>query len=121
MKTVASQEMSSTTPSNRPIMRLIDLLGRRWVLRILWELRDGPARSRPLRQVCDGLSPTVLQARLDELRGAGLVSLDRAQGYGLTPLGQELLEAFAPLYLFAARWDRATSDEPSAGNKGANR
>jgi DNA-binding HxlR family transcriptional regulator len=26
----------------RPIMALLDLLGRRWALRILWELRGGP-------------------------------------------------------------------------------
>jgi DNA-binding HxlR family transcriptional regulator len=27
--------------SGRPIMALLDLLGRRWTLRILWELREG--------------------------------------------------------------------------------
>ena len=27
--------------SGRPIMALLDLLGRRWSLRIIWELRDG--------------------------------------------------------------------------------
>jgi len=26
--------------TGRPIMALLDLLGRRWVLRILWELRE---------------------------------------------------------------------------------
>ena len=37
--------------SGRPIMALLDLLGRRWALRILWELRDGPlptSARRPL-------------------------------------------------------------------------
>ncbi|HTO53257.1 MAG TPA: transcriptional regulator, partial [Myxococcota bacterium] len=28
--------------SGRPIMAALDLLGRRWALRVLWELRNGP-------------------------------------------------------------------------------
>ena len=28
--------------TGRPVMALLDLLGRRWTLRIVWELRDGP-------------------------------------------------------------------------------
>ena len=28
--------------TGRPLMAAMDLLGRRWALRILWELRDGP-------------------------------------------------------------------------------
>ena len=27
--------------TGRPIMALMDLLGRRWTLRVIWELRDG--------------------------------------------------------------------------------
>ena len=45
-------------------MALLDLLGRRWTLRILWELRDAALTSRALRTACDEASPTVLQARL---------------------------------------------------------
>ena len=54
--------------SGRPIMALLDLLGRRWTLRILWELRAQPLTSRALRTACDEASPTVLQARLADLR-----------------------------------------------------
>ena len=49
-------------------MALLDLLGRRWSLRVLWELRDGPLTSRALRAACDEASPSVLQARLADLR-----------------------------------------------------
>jgi DNA-binding HxlR family transcriptional regulator len=90
--------------SGRPIMALLDLLGRRWALRVVWELRDGPLTSRSLREACDDVSPTVLQARLTELRKAGLVSLERSKGYELTPLGWELLTTFMPLHDFAERW-----------------
>ncbi|CCE00144.1 helix-turn-helix domain-containing protein [Bradyrhizobium sp. STM 3809] len=89
--------------TGRPIMALLDLLGRRWSLRILWELRAGALTSRALRTACDDASPTVLQTRLDELRGAGFLQLGD-DGYGLTPLGRELLENFLPLHRFADRW-----------------
>jgi DNA-binding HxlR family transcriptional regulator len=92
--------------SGRPIMVLLELLGRRWSLRILWELRGGPLTSRALRTACDEASPTVLQARLTELREARFVELGEAGGYGLTALGQELCETFMPLHRFAERWKR---------------
>ncbi|PWE81589.1 transcriptional regulator [Bradyrhizobium sp. SUTN9-2] len=90
--------------TGRPIMALLDLLGRRWALRILWELRGEPLTSRALRSACDEASPTVLQARLTELREAGFVELGDGGGYGLTPLGRELCETFMPLHRFAERW-----------------
>ena len=69
-------------------MALLDLLGRRWTLRIIWELRDGPLTSRALRTACDEASPTVMQARLTELREAGLVELLAGDGYRPDAAGQ---------------------------------
>jgi DNA-binding HxlR family transcriptional regulator len=91
-------------------MALLDLLGRRWTLRILWELRSVPLTSRALRAACDDVSPTVLQARIHELREAGIVERT-SEGYGLTPLGRELLVAFNPLLDFAKKWAKCTSAE----------
>jgi DNA-binding HxlR family transcriptional regulator len=93
--------------SGRPIMVLLDLLGRRWSLRILWELRGQPLTSRALRGACDEASPTVLQARLTDLRQAGFVELVPGDGYRLTALGRELLETFLPLHCFAERWQKS--------------
>src|SRR5260370_35522366 len=92
--------------SGRPIMALLDLLGRRWTLRIVWELREQPLTSRALRAACDEASPTVLQARLSELREAGFIELFAGSGYPLTETGQELLETSLPLYRFAERWSK---------------
>src|SRR6516165_4889711 len=61
----------STT--GRLLMAALDLLGRRWSLRMLWELRHGPLGARPLRERCDGMSPSVLYERLGELTSAGLI------------------------------------------------
>lgn len=91
--------------TGRPIMALLDLLGRRWALRIIWELReDRRLTSRALRTACDEASPTIVQARLSELREAGLVELVAGDGYRLTALGKELMENIAPLHRFAERW-----------------
>ena len=92
--------------TGRPIMALLDLLGRRWTLRIAWELRDQPLTSRALRSACDEASPTVMQTRLTELREAGLLELLPGDGYGLTVLGRELKETFVPLLRFAERWSK---------------
>ncbi|ALJ16477.1 winged helix-turn-helix transcriptional regulator [Sphingopyxis macrogoltabida] len=100
----------------RPIMALLDLLGQRWALRILWELRSNARTSRDLREAI-GISPTVLQARLDELRAAGLAYHEKGSGYRLTRLGVELIAAFAPLYGFASHWAEALTpgETTSAG------
>lgn len=91
--------------SGRPVMALLDLLGRRWTLRILWELREDRAlTSRALRAACDEASPTIMQARLTELREAGFVELAAGDGYRLTALGKELAENFQPLHRFAEGW-----------------
>jgi len=87
-------------------MVLLDLLGRRWVLRIVWELREEPQRFREL-QALIGASPTIVNKRLAELRQASLVALDEASGYRLTPLGQELLRLFLPLHLWSEKWAKA--------------
>jgi DNA-binding HxlR family transcriptional regulator len=91
--------------SGRPLMAAFDLLGRRWTLRILWELRNAPLGFRALRKACDDLSPTLLNGRLGALRSAALVeNLD--DGYALTPLGKQLLQALRPLNDWAEHWNR---------------
>jgi DNA-binding HxlR family transcriptional regulator len=93
-------------------MALLDLLGRRWTLRIGWELRDGSALTfRELQSRCDSMSASVLAERLAELRGAGIVELDRG-GYTLTALGSELLELLIPLDAWARRWARTAAGTP---------
>jgi len=85
-------------------MALLELLGRRWSLRVLWELRDGPLAFRPLQAACGGLSPTVLNRRLAELRRAGVVDLEQGRGYALTTEGRALGEALLSLNGWANRW-----------------
>jgi DNA-binding HxlR family transcriptional regulator len=103
-KTTAGTPAVRGSKTGRPIMALLDLLGRRWSLRILWELREGALTSRALRAACNDASPTVMQQRLTELREAGFIELREEGGYALTGLGKELLQTSLPLYHFADRW-----------------
>ncbi len=84
-------------------MALLDLLGRRWALRVLWELRGGPLTFRELQARCGGMSPSVLNDRLAELREAGVVDA-AGEGYQLTREGKRLLDDLAPLHRWAERW-----------------
>jgi len=92
----------STT--GRPLMAALDLLGRRWALRILWELRDGPLGARALRARCDGMSSSVLYERLRELTDAGLLGRDADERYVLTAAGHALRAAIEPLDTWARGW-----------------
>ena len=95
--------------TGRPIMALIDLLGRRWALRIIWELREARLTFRALQEACGGVSPTVLNQRLKELRESHLVDVGESDGYGLTPFGHQLRQALHPLVEWSKRWARVTS------------
>lgn len=96
----------STT--GRPLMAALDLLGRRWALRILWELRDGPVGARNLRERCDAMSSSVLYERLRELSAAGLVHHRADDRYELTRIGRSLSAAIAPLETWADTWAALT-------------
>jgi DNA-binding HxlR family transcriptional regulator len=87
-------------------MVLLDLLGRRWTLRIVWELRDEARRFRDLQDSI-GASPTIINTRLAELREARLVELDPDSGYRLTALGRELLRLFLPLHAWSEKWAKS--------------
>jgi DNA-binding HxlR family transcriptional regulator len=88
-------------------MALLDLLGRRWALRVIWELRGGPLVFRSLQERCEGMSSSVLNQRLRELRAAGIIHAG-GQGYRLSHEGRRLLEAYGPLAAWADRWAERT-------------
>ena len=98
--------------TGRPIMALLDLLGRRWALRVLWELREEPAPTfRELQERCGAVSSSVLADRLRELDEAAIVTRSD-RGYVLTPAGADLLGRLLPLGEWASRW--ASSQAASA-------
>lgn len=106
---MAKQNMAGTVRGSsrgRPIMVLFDVLGKRWTLRILWELTQGALSFRELQASCDQLSPTVLNNRLKTLREMALVTHRDGAGYELTDQGRELGEKLIDLHQWAERWAR---------------
>lgn len=85
-------------------MALLDLLGRRMALRVIWELsqREEPMTFRALREAAD-TNPAVLNARLKELRAWRIVDHD-GSGYRLTKQGESLIVVLLPLHQWAEKW-----------------
>jgi DNA-binding HxlR family transcriptional regulator len=80
-------------------MVLLDLLGRRWTLRVLWELRDEP---RTFGQIQGGeISTSVLAQRLRELTEAEIVERTERGAYALTASGRELAGLLMPVDAWA--------------------
>jgi DNA-binding HxlR family transcriptional regulator len=94
--------------TGRPIMALFDLAGRRWTLRVLWELAgsDAPLTFRELRARCADMSSSVLTRRVAELREAKLVAR-HDDGYALTDLGNGLVESLQPVLAWSRTWAAA--------------
>lgn len=84
-------------------MVLLDVLGQRWTLRVLWELRAGRCTFRELQSRCGNPSPTILNRRIRELRELGILDHD-TDGYGLSEAGRELGEHLLALSAWSKRW-----------------
>ncbi|WP_331771174.1 helix-turn-helix transcriptional regulator (plasmid) [Embleya sp. NBC_00888] len=99
----------STT--GRASMAALDLLGRRWILRVIWELSREPAGFRALQRRCDDMSSSVLDNRLRDLVDARIATRDEAGRYELTPLGTDLVEALDPLLAWSNTWARELGND----------
>ena len=97
------------------MLALLDLLGRRWALRILWELRQERGTFQALQTRCDSMSTSVLSQRLGELRDAQLVEKSQSGDYVLTDHGARLLARLDGLDEWTAEWGRVI------GVRGADR
>ncbi|WP_245645289.1 winged helix-turn-helix transcriptional regulator [Pseudonocardia acaciae] len=105
----------STT--GRPLMAALDLLGRRWTLRLLWELRDGPLGPRAILANCEGLSSSVLYRRIRDLERSGLAQRLPDGSYLLTDLGRELGEAISALQRWSVKWARSSPGPVSSSQR----
>jgi len=86
-------------------MAALELLGRKWALRVLWELHHhSPCSFRGLQKLCGDLSPTVLNSRLTELREAGIIALRKNEGYIITGEGIALGKIILDLNEWAMHW-----------------
>lgn len=79
------------------VARAADLLGRRWMLAIVWAAaEEGAVRFNEFKQALDGIPPRTLVQRLVELEEAGMLERRVVDArpprveYRLTPAGGKL-------------------------------
>ena len=116
-----SELQGAQTGVRTPTVALLELLGRRWALRILWELRDGPLPFGELKQRCDQMSGSVLTQRLHELREARLIEPAPEAGYRLTDPGGSLLAQMRFFDDWASEWAKVWSGASGASGSRAER
>lgn len=89
--------------TGKPIMALLDLLGRTWSLGIIWNLSKQTLTFREIQTRCECISPTLLNTRLKELRATKVVH-KTVDGYALTAIGEQLLLLIYPMGDWANHW-----------------
>jgi DNA-binding HxlR family transcriptional regulator len=99
---LGTNQFPMTTTRNRteacPIEELMDMLGGRWKVFILWELIKGPRRSGELRKSVPPITQKVFVEQIRDLEDSGLVkrtiypSVPPRVEYEATQLGQSLRE-----------------------------
>jgi DNA-binding HxlR family transcriptional regulator len=89
--------------SGAPVNAVFDLLGRRWALGVIWNLKDGPLTFRDLQSRCGTISPSILNSRLKDLREADIVERS-LNGYRLTERGKALWDILLPLGKWSVKW-----------------
>ncbi|ABE55047.1 helix-turn-helix, HxlR type [Shewanella denitrificans OS217] len=112
MKTPLPKTQVRGSNSGVAIMAVFDLLGRKWNMRILWELNRGSLSFRGLQACCDDMSPSVLNTRIKQLTTAELLC-STPQGYQLTDLGLSLMVTLDPLREWSAQWEASTRLNPT--------
>lgn len=97
--------------SGRPIVAAMNLLSRRWILRIIWELRDGAIGFRDLQARCEKMSPDTLSTRLNELKVAGIVENNGLGHWQLSSLGHAMEPALVELNSWSESWAKQLAKE----------
>lgn len=101
-----------------PVAHALDLVGERWALLVVRELRLGPRRYVDLQAALPDIGPSMLSQRLRDLEAVGVLLRRRlpppaaSTVYELTDWGAELEPVFAAL----ARWGVCSPVVPMAGD-----
>ena len=93
----------------RRVHDVFDLLGRRWALRLIWELRRDALGFADLRRRL-GASPSVLAERLRDLAAKGIVEQGADRRYRLSSSGRDLSRVLYDLNRWAEVAARAREE-----------
>ncbi len=85
-----------TLDQTAPVRRLVEIIGDRWSMLVLYAIADGPMRFNALERTLSGISQKVLSETLRKLERAGLVTrtvypqVPPRVDYALSPLGETM-------------------------------
>lgn len=103
--------MAATYGQRCPVARALDVIGERWSLLILRDLRRfGPLRFQDLEKGLPGIAPNTLSARLKLLENQGVVATRLYEAhppryeYLLTEKGKALGPVLKALYAWGERY-----------------
>ncbi len=97
------------TPSACLAREILERVGDKWSLQVIFHLGDGPRRFTVLRRGIDGISQRMLTVTLRGLERDGIVSrtmypvMPPRVDYELTPMGSTLLDAVGALIEWAGQ------------------
>ncbi|MFD7842937.1 winged helix-turn-helix transcriptional regulator [Nocardia sp. NPDC059764] len=95
---------SRADDSAAPLLAAMDLLGQRWILRVIWELEPGALGFLELRRRMGNCSSSMLSVRLQRLADAGVVLKRPDKSYELTTAGTELGRVLDGVWEWSERW-----------------
>jgi DNA-binding HxlR family transcriptional regulator len=94
-----------------PVARALDVIGERWALLILRDLRrKGPLRFQEFAKTLPGIAPNMLSARLKQLEAQGVIATrlyakhPPRYEYFLTLKGEALAPVLKALYVWGERY-----------------
>lgn len=99
--------VDACVPAADALARAFKFLGKRWNAVVLGHLSGGPAGFRELTRALDGISDSVLSARLSDLAAGGLITRTVDEGppitvsYALTDRGRALVPALEQIAFWA--------------------
>ena len=94
-----------------PVSKATEIIGEKWTMLILRELLMGTCRFNEFQRSMSRISPTILNKRLKQLEGKGIVLKKRLSGqkgfeYRLTAMGKELEPIIEQVAIWGQRWAR---------------
>ncbi len=103
----ASLAQKQVFKSTCSVPQVLDRIGSKWAILIIYALSQGTKRYSQLQQQIEGVSPKMLIQNLRKLEAARLVRrvvhpvVPPQVDYSLTPLGETLIDPLAVLYEWA--------------------
>jgi DNA-binding HxlR family transcriptional regulator len=105
-----SPEVSRVLEEACPVAVAAKLLGDKWTLILVRDLAEGPRRFTELARSGEGISPSILSARLRDLEEQHIVTrtsyheIPPRVEYALTEKGLDALPVIEALRLYGTRW-----------------